>query len=520
MNEELLKTIKEQGLLLEKEVYDLVSSFDDPNIAKNFLISFEKTSGNKVLTKSFLAKNVEFVKSFVSNLPGENKSSAEKVFVKLGLSLEIVKEKEVQKTEIKESRKAEYKIFCADTKAYKKLEVADFTGNFRSRYQQLQRILMQRADLTNLVSINKISSERQNLSIIGMVTDKRITKNKNLIITVEDLTGKIPLLIRADKAELLLKASELQLDDVIAIKASGSRDIIFAYDIYFPEAHIQEKMKFEEDFSIAFLSDVHAGSKRHLGKSFNGFLEWINSEDREAKKIKYIFFLGDNVDGVGIFPGQDEHLALQSMKEQYSLLASYLHKIPKNITMFMCPGQHDAVRVAEPQPIIDRRYASPLYEIENLVLVTNPSMIKLCEGSKEFKILMYHGASFHSFINEIAELREQKANFYPTKVVRHILKRRHLAPTHSSMVYIPNADKDPLVISEVPDVIATGDMHRTDIDSCNGVLMIAGSCWQGQTDFEEKIGNIPDPGKVPILNVKTREMKVLSFLDEEELGGE
>jgi DNA polymerase II small subunit/DNA polymerase delta subunit B len=34
------------------------------------------------------------------------------------------------------------------------------------------------------------------------------------------------------------------------------------------------------------------------------------------------------------------------------------------------PGQHDAVRVAEPQPLISKKYAPELYEIENLVLVT------------------------------------------------------------------------------------------------------------------------------------------------------
>ena len=183
--------------------------------------------------------------------------------------------------------------------------------------------------------------------------------------------------------------------------------------------------------------------------------------------------------------------------------------------MFMCPGQHDATRVAEPQPIIDRKYAPELYEIENLVLVTNPTLVKLIEGDKEFKVLMYHGASIHSFINGIQELRELKAHGCPARAVRHMLKRRHLAPSHSEVVYIPNTDLDPMVISEVPDVLCTGEVHRLDIDNYNGVLIITGSCWQGQTQFEEKIGNIPDPCKVPVLNLKTRELKVFYFGEQE-----
>ena len=203
------------------------------------------------------------------------------------------------------------------------------------------------------------------------------------------------------------------------------------------------------------------------------------------------------------------------MREQYSLLASYLKRVPKHITMFMCPGQHDASRVAEPQPLIDRKYAPELYEIENLVLVTNPCIIKFLEKEKEFRVLMYHGASIHGFINEIKELRDMKAHRCPAKAVRHMLKRRHLATTHGAVVYIPNESKDPLVIEEVPNILCTGEVHRLDVENYNGTLIITGSCWQAQTDFEEKTGNVPDPAKVPVYNLKTGELKIYDFLDEE-----
>ena len=505
--------------MLEKSIFDLLENIHDVGAAKNFLESIERFSGQKLITKNVLNRNFEFVRSFVNRLEEEDKVSIERVFVKMGLSLEIKAEKEVisKNAEVRlTGREGKFKVFYADTKPDKKLEVADFVGHIRARYQEIQKILMQRAELqSNLISINKISNDRSVLSIIAIVTEKRVTKNKNLIIKFEDLTGEIAGLVKFDNKELFDRANELQLDDIVGIRASGSREILFVHEIYFPDSFIHEKTRFNEDISIAFVSDIHCGSDRHLGSNFTKFLEWLGDGSEAAKKIKYLFFVGDNVDGVGIFPGQEHVLKLKTMNEQYNLLASYLRKIPKEITIFMCPGQHDAVRVAEPQPIIGRKYASALYEIDNLILVSNPSTIKLIEGDKEFKVLMYHGASIHSLINEIKELREMKAHKCPAKAVRHMLKRRHLAPTHSEVVYIPNSDKDPMVISEPPDVLCTGEVHRLDVENYNGTVIITGSCWQSQTPFEEKVGNIPDPCKVPVLNLKTRELKIYDFSGEE-----
>jgi len=523
VDKEVLDEIRKKGLLLEREVFEVLDSFNDAKTAKNFLEQLEKISGQKFITKGALTKNVEYVKEFVSQLPGENKNLVEKVFVNLGVSFEVRSEKEVvDKDGPGESPvrpQLNYKIFYSETAADKKLEVKDFTGHFRARYQQLQGMLMQRGEIQkNLVSINKISSERASLSIIGIVKEKRITKNKNMMITFEDLTGEIRALVKVDNEEIFNKADDLQLDDIVGVKASGNRDFLFIHDIFYPDAMIFEKIRFDEDISVAFVSDTHCGSDRHLTKSFMKFIDWIASEDEAAKKIKYVFFVGDSVDGIGVFPGQEEVLNLKSMGDQYELLASYFKKVPKDKTIFMCPGQHDATRVAEPQPIISRKYAPQLYEIENLVLVTNPTMVKLLEGEKEFKVLMYHGASIHNFINEIKDLRLMKAHKCPAKAIEQMLKRRHLAPTHGSPtgIYIPNAEADPLVISEVPDVLCTGEVHRLDISSYNGVLIITGSCWQAQTPFEEKVGNEPDPCKVPVLNLKTRELKIFDFRDESE----
>lgn len=521
MDKNVIDLIKEKGLLLEKEIYDLIEGFKDSKSAKNFLEQLERVSGEKMITKGVLSKNAGYVKEFVRQLPGEDKNFVERIFVNLGVSFEVRTEREhVAKEPENKMARQDYRVFYAETVPDKKLEVKDFVGHFRSRFQQLQRILMQRSELQkNLVSINKVSSERASLSLIGIVKDKRITKNKNMIIALEDLTGEINALIKFDRKDIFEKAEELQLDDVIGVKASGNKDMVFIHDIFYPDAFVFDKTRFNEDVRAAFVSDTHCGSDRHLKKSFTRFIDWLNSEDEAAKKIKYIFFVGDSVDGVGIFPNQEEVLELGSMKEQYEQLASYLKRVPKDKTIFLCPGQHDATRVAEPQPIISKKYAPQLYELENVVLVTNPTMVKLLEGEKEFKVLMYHGASIHTFINEIKTLRLMKAHRCPAKAVEQMLRRRHLSPTHGSStgIYTPNAELDPLVIDETPDVLCTGEVHRLDVSNYNGVLIVTGSCWQAQTPFEEKVGNEPDPAKVPVLNLRTRELKIFDFRDETEV---
>ena len=536
MKEEILNLIRERGLLLEKDILELLDSFRDSGLAKEFLLNIERVSGEKFISLKLLNNNIEFMNSVVKKLPGEEKLLLEKTFVKLGISLEVRKESEIVREEGVEGREdggearggLKYKVFYADTNPYKKLEVKDFVGHFRARYTSLQRILIGRQELQrDLVSINKISGERQSLSIIGIVTEKRVTKNKNLVIRFEDLTGEISGIVKVDDEDIFKKGSELQLDDVVGVRASGNRDMLFVHDIFYPDCFKLEKIRFEEEANVAFISDIHVGSDRFLRKSFERFIEWVNGEEEDAKKVKYIFIVGDNVDGVGIFPGQENLLDLRSMREQYGLLASFLHRVPKRITMFMCPGQHDASRVAEPQPLIDKKYGGDLYDIENLVLVTNPCVVKLIENKKgvdrEFKVLMYHGASMHVFVDEIKELREMKAYERPGMIVKHLLKRRHLAPSHgvgASIVYTPNANKDPLVIDEVPDVLCTGEVHRLDIDNYNGVLIITGSCWQATTPFEEKVGHVPDPCKVPVLNLKSGKLKVYDFSDRGRAGAD
>ena len=89
MNEEILNLIKSKGLLFDKEIFELINNFSDEKTAKTFIEQIERVSGQKFINKNVLSNNIEYVQSFMRNLDGEDKNTIERVFVKLGISLEI-----------------------------------------------------------------------------------------------------------------------------------------------------------------------------------------------------------------------------------------------------------------------------------------------------------------------------------------------------------------------------------------------------------------------------------------------
>jgi DNA polymerase II small subunit len=289
---------------------------------------------------------------------------------------------------------------------------------------------------------------------------------------------------------------------------------LFANAVYFPDSILAEKKRGSLDEVVAFTSDVHVGSKMFLEENFLKFIKWLNGEEGSeeqralAKKVKYLFLVGDNVDGIGVYPDQDKLLNILEITLQYKKLAELLKLIRGDIQIIISPGQHDAVWVGEPQAAIGTQWAQDLHNMKNVLLVTNPAVLEINGG---FKILVYHGASMHGMVEEIQDIRLNFKHNSPTRIVKELLKRRHLAPIHGSCDYIPNEKKDPMVLDFLPDIMVTGDLHRPEISVYNNILLISSSCWQSITPFEEKVGNNPDPCKVPLFNLKSREIKILDF---------
>ncbi|MEK6898208.1 MAG: metallophosphoesterase [Nanoarchaeota archaeon] len=522
---EILNFCLQRGLLIDSEILNMFAKTTDVESVKIILDKIKNNTNQRIITKNVFYENKERINEFFSELP---KEKAEKLKIKLGLSIEISREVS-RLAENSNPENSDGSLIPGNVKVVsmaqmpgKKLEMGDFVRYFRNRFSEIRNFLQEHPELDNLVSINKISGERQGVSVIGMISEKRVTKNKNILLDVEDLTGKTRILVSQNKKDIYEKAENISLDSVMGFKCSGNREILFANDVIFPEAFVYErKFSPKEEYAL-FISDVHIGSKLFLEESFLKFTDYLNgkipnSNLSEIKKIKYLFVVGDLVAGVGVYPNQERDLLIPDIEGQYMKVAELFGKIRKDITIIILPGNHDCVRLMEPQPILDEKYTWPLYELQNAVFTTNPSTINI--GSDEsfhgFDVLCYHGFSYPYYSNNVPSLIVQNASIdSPDKIMAYLLQNRHLAPSHSSVQYFPS-EKDPLVIRKIPDIFVSGHLHKSSLSYYNNVLIISNSCWEDLTPFQEKIGNKPDFCKVPMFNLKTRQVKILDFEGEE-----
>ncbi|MEK6943170.1 MAG: DNA-directed DNA polymerase II small subunit [Nanoarchaeota archaeon] len=428
---------------------------------------------------------------------------------------------DIQKPEIK-SKIEKVRIIESYKDEPKKREMQDFVDYFTARYKGMEKLIKNRQEMASTISINKLynKKDKENVVIIGMVSDKQVTKNGNIMLKLEDPTGYTKAIINKTKPELFNEAKNIVLDEVIGITGSNINNFVFINSIVWPDIPTTKELKkaTEETYAV-FLSDLHVGSSKFLPEDFDKFLKWINGETGNeqqkalAKKVEYIFIAGDLVDGVGIYPKQDEELLIKDIYQQYKECAKLLDQIPKHIPLIICPGNHDALRISEPQPLLPKDYAKPLYELSNAIMVSNPCTVNIgaTEDFSGFDVLMYHGYSFDHFIAEVDLLRNNGGYDRADLVMKFLLKRRHLGPTHGSTLYLPDQKKDHRIIERVPDFFLSGHIHKSVVANYRNVTMICGSCWQGKTSFQEKVGHNPEPSRVPIVNLKTRDVKVFKF---------
>lgn len=492
----------------------------------------EHTQQN-VITKDVFEKNKEKVSEFLLELPKENQEKLEKLKIRLGLRIEISKEVskrvaspesvvEIIEDKVEEEKEG-VKVLSKNVTPGKKYEVKDFVKHFKNRFNTLRGFLQDRPELKNLISINKIYGRGQRISIIGLISNKRVTKNNNLLLDVEDLTGTMRVLINHNNKELYEKAEDISLDSVIGFSGSGNKEILFANEVVFPDARLFQKKRSPKEEYALFLGDIQVGSKLFIEEGFIKFIEYLNGKvpnTPEIEKIKYLFLVGDVVEGVGIFPRQEKELTIKDLEEQYARLAELLGKIRSDIKIIISPGNHDGGRLMEPQPTLDEKYAWPLYNLKNVILVGNPAMLNI--GAKKdfsgFNVLMYHGFSYPYFANNVSRLSEQgDAMNTPTKIMEYLLKHRHLGPAHASSQQAP-LEEDGLIIKDVPDIFVSGHTHKMELNYYNNVLLISTATWEKQNKYQERMGNKPDFCKVPLFNLKTGQIKILDFESKPEKG--
>lgn len=378
--------------------------------------------------------------------------------------------------------------------------VIDFAKLFNDRYSSLKRILARRREMSGLMPIAKAKKVQRDVRFVGIVNDIRPTKNGHTLLELEDEDDKIQVLIMKGSR----KAGESFVnDEVIGVVGSFSKDgeIVIAKEFIRPDVPLNSGLTPNGSESIvAFVSDIHVGSTEFLNDEWNRFISWLN-KDPVAKDIKYIVMPGDLVDGIGIYPNQEDELIIEDVYAQYSELARLVSMIPSRIRIVMMPGNHDAVRLAEPQPALSKEITA-LFD-PRIKFVGNPCYLEI-EGRI---ILAYHGRSMDDFISNVRNLTYS----VPGEIMKEMLRRRHMAPIYGEKTALAPEQKDYLVIDRVPEIFVTGHVHACSVGEYRGIKLINASAWQAQTAFQRMHNQVPDPAKVPMINLGTGEVWVEDF---------
>ena len=390
--------------------------------------------------------------------------------------------------------------------------VEEYLEYFQDRFRRIKKILRQRIDAKNAMPISEAlkSSANSKVKIIGMVTKKRESKER-IFLRFEDLEASVTVLVPQNVSrEVMTKARSLLLDQVVCVSAiKGRNDLLIAEDFIWPDVPQKAPHKASIPVYAALISDLHVGSKMFMEEEFNRFLLWLNGKFGNenmrniASHVKYLVIAGDLVDGIGVYPEQMKELMIKDIYEQYREVAKLIEQIPDYIELIIIPGNHDAARKALPQPAIPRNYAEPLYEARRMYSLGSPCTVSL----HEVELLLYHGRS----LDDVAAVAPNVSFQTPDKAMKLLLQSRHLAPIYGERTPIAPENRDFTVIERVPDIFHAGHVHVLKCDTYRGILIVNSGAWQGQTEYQKKMGLVPTPGIAPIVNLQTLQVTTINF---------
>lgn len=393
--------------------------------------------------------------------------------------------------------------------------VDGYSSLFKSRFEKTMRILAQRPDSRRIAKISTVKlggkgGQRSSASghserslnggagshvIAGLLMSRR-TKKNGIELEIDDYTGKMQVMAVSEDAKKA--ASMLAFDQVVMLELENAKGVpglavksVFSPDI--PD-HLPSKSK-SEAYAV-LISDLHVGSKYFMEKEFLKFLDWLAmSDDDIVRKIKFLCIGGDLIDGIGIFPNQDKELLMTDSASQMGHAARLLSKIPRHIKTYIIPGNHDPGRRALPQPAFPQGNSGGVYNLENCAMLGNPAYVSL----NGVKVLMFHGQSLDDVIATTPGLSYQK----PAEAMKVLLKARHLSPSYGGRTPVAPESEDMMVMTEVPDILHSGHVHVTDVDSYRGTLVVNSGAWQAQTKFQQTMGITPSPGIAIVVNLAT-----------------
>jgi DNA polymerase II small subunit len=391
--------------------------------------------------------------------------------------------------------------------------IDDFSHYFRDRFHKLTAALHERYDTRDATNIaNALTAEQnQKVKFVAMVMEKR-ERQRKIFLQIDDLEDAATVLVQPEDRAAYEVAQKIPLDQVICVSGVRAKgDLIVAKDIMLPDIPDHKPHLADEEVWAVLLSDLHAGSKKFLGTELGRVFDWLNlkvggpEQMAIAERTKYLVICGDIVDGIGIYPRQEQELAIVDLYEQYREAAKYVGRIPEHIETVIIPGNHDPVRQALPQPPIPKDFGEPLYESRQFVSLGNPSEVSM----HGVRLLLHHGRSLDDVITSVPSLDFTQ----PEKAMRLQLQCRHLASEYGNRTSIAPERADHLIIEDVPDIFQSGHVHVVKYENYRGTQIINSGAWQAQTDYQRRVGLIPTPGILTAVNLQTLQVRLIDFTE-------
>lgn len=381
--------------------------------------------------------------------------------------------------------------------------IEDFANYFKSRFNILRKIITKRRDFGIVTPITSAMEKKRDVYIVGIVYETRISKNGHTMLTLEDESGQCTVLLSKDSP---LAMEVLVNDEVVGFqgKSTGPDGIFIANQLFRPD--VTEKSSWapsDSVSSIAFLSDIHVGSKEFLKTNWEKMISWLKSS-AEAEEINYLVLPGDVVDGIGAYPGQENDLEIDNIYKQYETLSNYLKELPDHMKIVLHPGNHDACRLAEPQPALGELYTK---SFDSSIYVTGNPINLMIEGRV---VTSYHGKSIDDWVQSVRGMSYED----PIAVMKQMIMRRHLAPMYGQKNALAPEKRDYLALEHLPDILVTGHVHGIGTMDYRGVKMINASSWQSQTDYQKRNNFNPDPGIMPLVHLGTGRITLKNFMKE------
>ena len=220
---EIVNFLMSKNVLIDPE---LLSKLDSPEKVDNLYTFIKEGGDNVALSFNILKKSQEQAQPALTQAENSKKNQKIKEELLKRYPLEVTFNYE---------------------EVEKKRDIQDFVSYFNARYKSIRNILTQRQELSSLVSIGKLRNASQNekVAFVGMISDKIETKNGNMMLTMEDPTGEIKVLISKNKKEVMELSKDLVLDEVIGITGKSSDKIVFADNFYLPEVPYTKEFKKE-----------------------------------------------------------------------------------------------------------------------------------------------------------------------------------------------------------------------------------------------------------------------------------